>query len=151
MADRPINPNNPTNVNRQQIYRDIETTMGLVPSFVKQIPDNSLEPEWNLMKKLEFEEGPVPHKYLSLIGLAIAAVTKSPHALYWHTDAAKNEGMTDEEIECAVHYAKFTNGWATYVAGLQVPFDEFKYECDRIAKHVASHLGNRQPVGRGGR
>ena len=60
-------------MNRQQIYKEIENTLGLVPSFFKTIPDSSLELEWQLMKRVQMEAGPIPNKYRELMGLAVAA------------------------------------------------------------------------------
>ncbi len=31
---------------KQQIYQEIEETLGLVPSFLKEIPDSQIEFEW---------------------------------------------------------------------------------------------------------
>ena len=39
---------------REQIYRDIEAMFGLVPSMFKQVPDSSLELEW----QPELSDGP---------------------------------------------------------------------------------------------
>ncbi len=63
-------------MNRKQIYKEIEGTLGLVPGFFKVVPDSSLELEWQLMKRVQMEPGPIPNKYRNLIGLAIAAAIK---------------------------------------------------------------------------
>jgi alkylhydroperoxidase/carboxymuconolactone decarboxylase family protein YurZ len=60
-------------MNRQQVYKEIEETMGLVPSLLKAVPDSSLELEWQTMKRTQMEPGPIPNKYRGLIGLAVAA------------------------------------------------------------------------------
>lgn len=137
MANRPT----PSTGNKQAIYREIEETLGLVPSFIKEIPDNTLEAEWNLFKTVEFEEGPIPAKYRELIGLAVAAASKCRYCSYFHTEAAKVNGATNEEIEDAVHFAKHASGWSTYLNGLQTNYDEFKYEVDRIVQHVSKQMG----------
>ena len=61
-------------MDREEIFRDMEHTLGLVPSFFKTIPDSSLELEWELFKRVELDESPIPNKYRELIGLAIAGV-----------------------------------------------------------------------------
>ena len=61
---------------RKEVYAEIEQMFGLVPTFFKAIPDNSLGLEWQLMKTVQFEEGAIPNKYRELIGLGIAATTK---------------------------------------------------------------------------
>ncbi len=54
-------------MNRKEIYKDIEETLGLVPSMFKAIPDSSLELEWKLFKQVQLAEGPIPNKYRELI------------------------------------------------------------------------------------
>jgi len=123
---------------RQQVYQEIEETFGLVPSMFKSIPDSSLEAEWQLFKRVQLEEGPIPAKYRELIGLAIAGVIKCRYCAFYHTEVAKLFGATDEEIEDAVHFAKSTTGWSTYVNGLQLDFDQFKDEILQACEHVRS-------------
>jgi len=56
-------------MNRQDIYKEIEQMFGLVPSFIKMIPDSSLELEWKLMKRVQFDEGPIPTNIVSSLAL----------------------------------------------------------------------------------
>jgi len=123
---------------RQEVYQEIEETFGLVPSMFKAVPDSSLELEWQLFKRVQMEEGPIPNKYRELIGLAIAGVTKCHYCAFYHTEIAKLFGATDEEIEDALHFAKSSAGWSTYVNGLQLDFDQFKDEILQACEHVRS-------------
>jgi AhpD family alkylhydroperoxidase len=121
---------------REEVYREIEDMFGLVPSFIKLVPDSSLELEWKLLKRVQFDEGAIPNKYRELIGLGISAVTKCRYCTLYHTEMAKLNGATDEEIEDAVHYAKSTAGWSTYLNGMQVDYDEFKKEMEQAGEHA---------------
>ncbi len=123
---------------RKEVYEEIEQTFGLVPSMFKTIPDESLEAEWQLYKQAELEEGPIPNKYRELIGIAMSGATKCRYCAFYHTEAAKLFGATDEEIEDALHYAKFSSGWSTYVNGMQLDFEQFKDETMRACEHVRS-------------
>jgi AhpD family alkylhydroperoxidase len=123
---------------RQEVYNEIEEAFGVVPSMFEAVPDSSLELEWQLFKRLQLEEGPVPNKYRELIGLAIAAVTKCRYCAFYHTEVAKLFGATDAEIEDAVHYAKSSAGWSAYVNGLQLDFDKFKDEVLHACEHARS-------------
>jgi hypothetical protein len=49
---------------------------------------------------------------------------------------AKLNGATEAEIEDAVHYAKSSAGWSTYINGLQLNYEEFTGEIDRACEHV---------------
>ncbi len=123
---------------RQEVYQEIEQTFGLVPSMFKALPDSSLELEWQLFKRVQLEDGPIPCKYRELIGLAIAGVTKCRYCAFYHTEVAKLFGATDEEIEDALHFAKSSAGWSAYVNGLQLDFDQFKDEILQACEHVRS-------------
>lgn len=72
---------------REQIYQEIEQTMGLVPSMFKSVPNATLELEWQLFKATQLNESAIPNKYRELIGLAIASVTKCRYCAYFHTDS----------------------------------------------------------------
>ena len=121
---------------RDEVYKDIEQTLGSVPGFLKTLPDSSLELEWKLMKTVQMEEGPVPNKYRELIGIGVAAVTKCRYCVFFHREKAKLSGATDAEIEDAIHYAKSSAGWSTYIQGLDYDYEEFKREIRRAAEYV---------------
>ncbi len=125
---------------REQVYKEIEGMFGLVPSFFKEVPDSSLELEWKLFKRVQFDEGPIPNKYRELIGVAISAITKCRYCSLYHTEVAKLNGATDAEIEDAVHYAKSSAGWSAYINGLQVDYEKFRGEvlqaCDHVRKQT---------------
>jgi AhpD family alkylhydroperoxidase len=127
-------------MNRQQVYKDIEQKLGIVPTFLKQLPDNSLQLEWELMQRVQMDEGPIPNKYRELIGLGIAATTKCRYCLYFHTQFARLFGASDAEIEDAVHYAKSSAGWSAYLNGLQLDYDQFKREVNQACEYVGAQL-----------
>lgn len=123
-------------MDREMVYRDITATFGLVPTFMKSLPDSSLALEWALFKRVQLEEGPIPNKYRELIGVAIAAVTKCRYCATFHTEIARLNGATDAEIEDAVHYAKSSAGWSAYLNGLQVDYDQFRDELGQACDFV---------------
>ncbi|MBZ0273651.1 carboxymuconolactone decarboxylase family protein [bacterium] len=125
---------------RNEVYAEIEQTLGIVPSFFKVIPDASLELEWKLFVATQLAESPIPAKYKELIGVAISAATKCRYCTHFHTTAARLNGATDAEIEDAIHFAKATAGWSTYVNGLAPEFEDFKAEVAQIASHLETQL-----------
>ena len=128
---------------REQVYQEIEEMFGLVPSMFKSIPDKTLELEWQLFKKVQFEEGPIPNKYRELIGVAISAVSKCRYCALFHTEIAKLNGATEGEIEDALHYAKSSAGWSAYINGLQLDFEKFKEEVLQACEYVRSGGGSK--------
>jgi AhpD family alkylhydroperoxidase len=123
---------------REDVYAEIQAMMGVVPTMFKTLPDEALSMEWDLFKQVQFMPGAIPNKYRELIGVAIAASMKCHYCAYYHTQVAKLNGATDAEIEDAVHYAKSSAGWSTYINGLQINFDQFKREVDQACAYVKS-------------
>lgn len=121
---------------RQETYKEIEQMMGLVPTMFKLMPDYALESEWKLFKKIQVEDTAIPGKYRELIGAAVAATLRCPYCSYFHTEMAKLMGATDAEVEDAVHYAKSSVGFSTYINGMQVDYKKFKSEIDHACAHI---------------
>lgn len=125
---------------RDQVYAEMTEMFGLVPSFFKLIPDNSLELEWRLFRTVQFDEGPIPNKYRELIGVGIAAITKCEYCIQFHTGVATLNGATPAEIEDAVHYAKSSAGWSAYLNGMQIDKEQFARELAQVAEHVRGQI-----------
>ncbi len=123
-------------MSRKEIYKEIENKFGLVPSFFKLIPDSSLEHEWELFKAVQLDDTAIPNKYKELIGVALSSAIRCHYCTLFHTEMAKLNGATDQEIEEAVHYAKNSVGWSTYINGMQVDYDEFKKEVRKASDYV---------------
>jgi AhpD family alkylhydroperoxidase len=125
-------------MSRAEVESDIRKTLGLVPEFLTEIPDSMIEAEWASFKEFELAETAIPNKYKELIGLAVSGATRCRYCVYFHTEAAKLFGATDEEVNEAALMAKHTMGWSTYLNTRQFDYDRFKEEFDRIAEHVRS-------------
>ncbi len=123
---------------RAEVESDIRETFGLVPSFFSRIPDQFLAPEWELMKNLEFGETRIPNKYKELIGVGVHSETKCRYCTLFHQEAAKLFGATDEEIQEAVHFAKYTAGWSVYLNGIREDYDVFVEELKQIGAYLSS-------------
>lgn len=124
---------------REQAYADMKKTLGVVPEFMKSLPDATVGTEWELFKAVQLEPGAVPNKYRELIGLAIAGVIKCKYCIYFHTEMAKLAGATAAEIEDAVHFAKASAGWSAYIAGMNADFEQFKKDVQAACKYVKAH------------
>ena len=127
-------------MNRSQVYKDIESKLGTVPTFFKSLPDETLALEWELMQRVQMEPGAIPNKFRELIGVGIAATTRCRYCIYFHTEMARLAGASDAEIEDAVHFAKSSAGWSTYLNGMQLDLDEFKGEVDQAVRYVANQM-----------
>jgi AhpD family alkylhydroperoxidase len=121
---------------RTDVQREMKELFGEVIGFIDLIPDEYIDSEWDLVKRVQFGETLIPNKYKELIGLSVAAVTRCRYCALFHAEAAKLFGATDAEVEEAVHYTKLVSGWSTYLNGMQVDYDEFKAQVARVVDHV---------------
>jgi AhpD family alkylhydroperoxidase len=127
---------------RRDTDRDIEATLGLVPEFMKRVPDYLVPSEWASFKALELsDETAIPNKYKEMIGLAVSGATRCRYCAYFHTEAARMFGATDDEITETALIAKNTMGWSTYLNTLQFDYDEFVREFDQIVEHAKAAAG----------
>lgn len=122
---------------RREVEQEIRETIGIVPTFFEGIPDEYLDHEWYLFRRLELGETLIPNKYKELMGVAIHSETKCHYCTLFHTEAAKLFGATDEEIQEAVHYAKMSLGWSAYLNGIRQDYDEFARELQQIGEHLS--------------
>jgi AhpD family alkylhydroperoxidase len=122
----------------QAIYRDIEQTLGSVPSFFKQLPDTAIAGAWAEMKAFQLNpKTQLNGKTKELIGLAVAAQIPCQYCVYFHTAAAKANGATDEEIREAVAMAGVVRHWSTVLNGMQVDLAGFKRDTDTVLNAAA--------------
>ena len=123
-----------------EVHADIRETIGLVPEFIEAVPDFMIENEWGSFKSLMLSETAIPNKYKELIGLGVSAATRCRYCAYFHTEAARLFGATEDEINESALIAKNTMGWSTYLNTRQFDYDRFTREFDQIAEHVRSQM-----------
>jgi len=90
----------------QATYRDIEQTLGSVPSFFKAFPESGITGAWAEFKSVQLNpKTKLDSKTKELIGLAVAAQVPCQYCIYFHTAVAKANGATEQEIGEAVAMA----------------------------------------------
>jgi AhpD family alkylhydroperoxidase len=141
-----------TAVNKASVYRDIETTLGLVPKWARQIPEPALNGFWTMMRDFQLAETKIPNKYKELIGLAVSGATRCRYCTLFHTEAARLMGATDEEIAEASMMGAMTMAASTFVNAQQIDYDQFRKETLEIVSHVRKEMGQqgKQPGGQRG-
>jgi AhpD family alkylhydroperoxidase len=126
---------------RTEVERDIEQTFGLVPEFFHRLPDYLLPAEWASFKSLQLsDQTAIPNKYKELIGLAVSGATRCRYCTYFHSEAARLFGATEEEITETALVAKNTMGWSTYLNTMNFDYDTFVKEFDQMAAHVREQM-----------
>lgn len=118
-------------------YADIEKTLGIVPTFMKFVPDAALEGAWQDMKGIQLNaSSAIEGKYKELIGLAVASQIPCKYCVYFHTQAALTNGATKEQVKEAVTLAASTRRWSTVLNGNQIDYQAFKNDVDKIHQRM---------------
>jgi len=122
----------------QATYRDIEQTLGSVPTFFKTFPESGIAGAWAEFKSVQLNpKTALNGKTKELIGLAVAAQIPCQYCVYFHTAAARLNGASDAEIREAVAMAAIARHWSTVLNGMQVDLDGFKRETDTVLRLAA--------------
>ncbi len=118
-------------------YRDMEVTLGLVPSFFKQFPEAGISGAWREFKTIQLNpHSALPGKYKELIGLAVAAQIPCRYCIVFHTEAAHLNGASDDEIREAVAMASLTRHWSTFLNGMLTDEAVFRRETDQVVANI---------------
>jgi AhpD family alkylhydroperoxidase len=119
----------------QATYRDIEQTLGLMPSFFKAFPEAGIAGAWTEFKSIQLNpKTSLDGKTKELIGLAVSAQIPCQYCVYFHTAAAKANGASEEEIREAVAMAAIVRHWSTVLNGMQTDLSQFKQETDEVLR-----------------
>lgn len=120
------------------VLRDIETTIGFVPQWMRAISPSLLPGFWQGLKSLQLSsETKLDMKTKELIGLAVAAQVPCEYCVMFHTQAARANGATDQEIQEAVGMAAITREASTLLNGLMIDKVQFKKDLDRMSRGKA--------------
>lgn len=131
------------NASAQAAYQDIEQTFGFVPDFFRKVPEAAIAGAWMEMKSLQLNpKTKLDGKTKELIGLAVSAQVPCHYCVYFHTQAAKASGATDEEIKEAVAMAGITRHWSTVLNGMDIDLAAFKRDTDAALKAAGERTGS---------
>ncbi len=123
-------------------YAEIEETLGLVPSFLRVYPEAGVAGAWESLKGVGLNpDTSLSAREKELIAVAVGAQIPCDYCVYFHTEAAKAHGVTEEEIAEALAVAAAIRHWSTILNGAQVELEEFKQESDAIMEHMAAQAG----------
>jgi len=132
---------------RHDADRDIEGAFGLNPEWLQRVPDYLLPTEWASFKSLVLsDQTAIPNKYKEMIGLAVSGATRCRYCAYFHAEAARLFGASEDEITETAMIAKNTMGWSTYLNTLQFDYDQFTAEFDQITAHVREQTSAGAPA-----
>jgi len=113
----------------------IEKELGFVPGFFKAVPPSLLPAMWDAGGS--FENSPdtkLDGKTKQLIALAVAAQVPCDYCSYYHSEAARMYGATEQELQEAVAMAASVRQGSTILHGMQVDRAQFRRDVDRLFK-----------------
>jgi len=125
---------------RKEIFDEMESTLGRVPSWMLTIPDSTLEHDWEIFKVMELEESNFSPTQKHLMGVTAASAVSCPHMAYWHGQMALAFGATDTQVDEAYRVAKHTAGWSALLEGINPDMEQFKNEAQQIANHIQQSM-----------
>jgi AhpD family alkylhydroperoxidase len=120
-----------------ETLKDIKGSLGIVPGFMKALPQDVLVHEWPMWKKYTLEESLIPEKYRELMGLAVAANIKCPYCLFFHHAMAKMAGATDEEIAETGFLASQTSRWSVLLHAQRYDLETLMEEGKQMGEYLS--------------
>lgn len=125
---------------RDEVFKEIEKTLGSVPGFFRIIPDGYLEHQWVLFRRNMFEAdrtSPISLKNRELMGVGISGITGCPYCSYFHRAVAERvHEASREEMHNAETVSTFSGNWSTFLRTAAYPIETFKKEVDEVVKHL---------------
>lgn len=122
-----------------ETVKEIESTFGMVPGFMKDVPKDTLVQMWPLFKKYELGESLIPLKYREMMALAAAASTKCPYCQTFHKERAKMLGASDEELNELAAVVGNTAFWSNVLHAQDYDLNTFVKELHQIGEYVSQH------------
>lgn len=117
---------------------EIVNALGEVPFLFKELEfdETAHDALWELFNRYEMGETNIPGKYRHLIGLAVASAIRCQYCIPFHTESAKLNGATEDEIKEASLMALTVSAFSTFINGRQVPMDQFNAQLKRIGEYL---------------
>ncbi len=126
---------------RGEIEREMKDTLGLVPDFYDAVPSSVVQHAWGAQRDFELAETALDMKTKELIGLAVASHIKCRYCIYFHMQAAKAHGASEEELREAAAMGGLTDMFSNMITGARIDFDQFQRDVDRVIEHMKEHAG----------
>jgi AhpD family alkylhydroperoxidase len=120
-----------------QTTSEIQRTLGFVPTFIARIPRALLPGWWDQTKALEMNpKSSLSGKTKELVGLAVAAQIPCDQCVMFHTEMARLNGASDQEIQEAIGMAALTRFGSTLLHGLQIDHDAYRQDVSHLIKNA---------------
>src|SRR5215211_5639248 len=125
-----------TATKRSEVFKEVQEAFGLVPEWLQAMPEAAIGGFWSLMRDFYLAETKIPNKYKELIGIAVSGATRCKYCQLFHTESAKLNGATDDEIAEASMMSGLTMQASTFLNALGVDYEQFRSETLQIVAYV---------------
>jgi AhpD family alkylhydroperoxidase len=116
---------------------EIEKAMGFAPAIVQRMPRALLPGWWEQTKALEMNpKTALNGKTKELISLGVAAQIPCDQCVYFHTEMARLNGASEQEVQEAIGMAALTRFGSTVMHGVQLDSATNRQDVDRVVKNA---------------
>jgi AhpD family alkylhydroperoxidase len=123
---------------------EMNSLLGFAPEFLAKFPEAGRAGAWKQMRDLQMSpKTALNGKTKELIGLAVASQVPCRYCIVAHTEFAKLNGATENEIREAVAMASITRNMSTLLNGLQVDEGQFRRDVDRLVRGAKAAAAKR--------
>jgi AhpD family alkylhydroperoxidase len=136
-------------MNRQDMRREAQELLGVVPGFFDTMPEAHLGPMWEHFRDMMLRPGRIPAKYQQLLMLGVSMYAKCKYCTDFHTEVAKALGATSEDIAEAALLTGLTADFSNYLGGTQYDYERFKTEVRTACRHLSANGGRAKPAAPG--
>lgn len=124
------------------LRQEMTETLGFVPSFARALPPAQTKLWWGAMRDFELsDKTALPGKVKELIGLGVASQIPCHYCVLFHTEAARLNGATDQEIQEAVFMASLTRQGSTILNGVALDEATFDHDLEQIVSYLKGKSG----------
>ena len=117
--------------------REVSALFGFAPEFLARFPEAGRAGAWKQMRDVQMNpKTALSGKTKELIGLAVASQVPCRFCVIAHTEFARLNGASEEELSEAVALASFTRDMSTMLNGMQVDEGQFRRDVDHVVKNV---------------
>lgn len=123
---------------------EMNALLGFAPEFLAKFPEAGRAGAWKQMRDLQMSPTTaLGGKTKELIGLAVASQVPCRYCIVAHTELAKLNGATENELREAVAMASLTRNFSTMLNGLQVDEGQFRRDVERLVRGAKAAAAKR--------
>lgn len=128
---------------------EINGLFGFTPDFLAKFPETARAGAWRQMRDVQLSpKTALSGKSKELIGLAVASQVPCRYCIVAHTEFAKLNGATENEIREAIAMASLTRSMSTLLNGLMVDEGQFRRDVDRVVRGAKAAAAKRAAANR---